>query len=273
MQRFVRVEAAAADPAIAYNVSVPPPLSPRGVLVVVHGHGRTTTLAEAFAKPAAREELLLLAPIFDVENYESFQILRGPSGPRGAADALNVAHEDAARLFGVVPGPFLLVGMSGGAQFAHRYAMCFPGRVAALVAVSAGWYTMPDPGVTFPYGCAESDDMPGGIAGLDGFVRIPIRVMVGEKDTRRDVLLRRSAAIDRVQGRNRLERAKAWVQAISDCASSLGVDSPVALEVLPGCGHSAREAVRKGQLVPRTMSFLTGHEPWPPPAAEVEPLG
>jgi len=272
MQRFVRFETVVADSPLSYNVSVPPPESPRGLLVVIHGYGRTTTLAEAFARPASRDGLLLLAPIFDAENYDSFQILRGPSGPRTAADALNAACDDAIRLFGMAPAPFLLVGISGGAQFAHRYAMCFPAQVAALVAVSAGWYTMPDPRVHFPYGCAASDDMPGGIPGLEEFLRIPIRVMVGENDTRRDVLLRRSTAIDRVQGRNRLDRAHMWVQAILDYASSRGVNSRIALEVLPDCGHSAHEAVKKGQLVQRTMRFLVGHQPWSPPAAEVETL-
>jgi len=271
MQRFVRFEALVANSSITYNVSLPPPESPRGVLVVIHGYSRTTTLAEAFAKPAARDGLLLLAPIFDADIYGSFQTLRGSSGPRAAADALNAAHEDATRLFGIASAPSSLVGISGGAQFAHRYAMCFPARVAALVAASAGWYTMPDPHVGFPYGLAPSDDLPEGIGMLDEFVRIPIRVMVGDKDTRRDVLLRRSRAIDRVQGRNRLERAHRWVQAVSAYASSRGENSSIALEVLPGCGHSSREAVRKGQMVQRTMSFLVGCQTWQPTAASAEP--
>jgi pimeloyl-ACP methyl ester carboxylesterase len=271
MQRFVRFEAAVADSIIAYNVSLPPPPSPRGVLIVIHGHSRTTTLVEAFARAAARDELLLLAPIFDTDHYDDFQVLRGRAGPGAAADALNAAYEDAARSFGFAPAPFLLAGISGGAQFAHRYAMCFPGQVAALVAASAGWYTMPDPQVAFPCGCAASDDMPAGIPALDAFVRLPIRVMVGERDTTRDVLLRRSAAIDRVQGRNRLQRARAWVRAIADYAHSRDLYSPVALEILPDCGHSSREAVRKGQIVQRTMSFLAGLQTGKSPAASAEP--
>ena len=258
MQLLARFDVGMADSAIAYDISLPLPETPQGLLVVVHGHGRSTRLAEAFAKRAAREGLVLLAPIFGVEEYKDFQILRGQAGPLAAAEALNAACEDATRTFGLVPAPFALVGFSAGAQFAHRYAMCFPGRVAALVAASAGWYTMPEPELGFPYGCAESEDLPTGIERLDAFLSIPALVMVGEKDTARDALLRRSRAIDRAQGRNRLERAGAWVQAISRYAASRGVTPRLSLEVLPECGHSTREAIRQGGLVRRSISFLAG---------------
>ena len=34
-----------------------------------------------------------------------------------------------------------LFGFSGGAQFAHRYAMAHPGSVNALVLTAPGWFT------------------------------------------------------------------------------------------------------------------------------------
>lgn len=268
MQLFARFEVGLADATIAYDLSLPLPEAPRGLLVVVHGYGRSTRLAEAFKKRAARECLVLLAPVFDVEQYREFQILRGRTGPRVAADALNAACDDAARVFGFDPAPCAVVGFSAGAQFAHRYAMCFPEHVSALIAASAGWYTMPDLDVCFPHGCAPSDDLPEGLMALDGFLAIPTCVLVGERDTGRDELLRTSKAIDRAQGRNRLERAATWVQAVSACAVSRGKPSQVSLEILPESGHSAREAIRKGGLVRRSISFLTGPRTMPQPEAE-----
>jgi pimeloyl-ACP methyl ester carboxylesterase len=273
MQLFNRFDVRMADSVIAYDLSLPLLEDPRGLLVVVHGHGRSTRLAKAFAKRAARAGFVLLAPVFDVDRYRDFQLLRGSTGPLAAADALNAACEDAARTFGFAPTPIALAGFSAGAQFAHRYAMCFPERVAALMAASSGWYTMPDFELRFPYGCAASDDLPAGIQDLDNFLKIPVLVMVGENDTSRDVLLRKSRTVDRTQGRNRLERAGAWVQAFSSYASCRGLSSQISLELLPGCGHSVREAVRNGGLVRRSWRFLNDCVPLRLPAAEPEPSG
>ncbi len=273
MQLLTRFETGLPGSSIAYDVCKPLPESPRGLLVVIHGHGRSTRLAEAFTKRAATEELVLLAPVFDVEQYKDFQILRGSTGPLAAADALNTACDDASRIFGFTSSPFTIVGFSAGAQFAHRYAMCFPARVAALVAASAGWYTMPNRRLRFPYGCAASDDLPAGVHDLNGFLEIPVRVMVGENDTGRDALLRKSKSIDRAQGWNRLERAKNWVRALDSCASTRGVVSKVSLEVLPECGHSARDAIRKGGLVRRSISFLNRERTSPIHEAEAESSG
>lgn len=256
MQQFTTHEVGKQGGAIAYRVSLPLSGARRGILVVVHGHSRSPALAEAFMEPATGDGYVLVVPFFDVEEFEDFQILRGSAGPRAAADAFNAVCEDVGRRFDVAPAPISLVGFSGGAQFAHRYAMCFPQRVATLVSASAGWYTMPDAQVGFPYGLAESADMPEGIRNLDDFLRLPIRVMVGENDSRRDSSLRASVLIDETQGQNRLERARAWVQAMHTVALSRGLAPAISIEVLPGTGHSADQAVRKGGLVWRSVSFL-----------------
>jgi pimeloyl-ACP methyl ester carboxylesterase len=256
MQQFTTHVVERPEAAVAYRVSLPLSGDRRGILVVIHGHSRSPALAEAFADTAAREGVVLLVPFFDIEEFDDFQILRGTAGPRAAADALNAVCEDVGRRFDLAPRPIALVGFSGGAQFAHRYAMCFPQRVAALVSASAGWYTMPDAYVGFPYGLAASADMPEGIQYLDDFLRLPVRVMVGENDSRRDGSLRASALIDETQGQNRLERANAWVQAIRTVASCRGLAPAISIEILPGSGHSVDQAIRKGGLVWRSVSFL-----------------
>ena len=49
-----------------------------------------------------------------------------------------------------------LVGFSGGAQFAHRFAMLYPGCVRRVVVAAAGWYTYIDPSRPFPLAAAPA---------------------------------------------------------------------------------------------------------------------
>ena len=52
---------------------------------------------------------------------------------------------------------YLLYGHSAGAQFVHRYLYFVPeARVAKVVAANAGWWTLPDLAVGFPYGLRGS---------------------------------------------------------------------------------------------------------------------
>jgi pimeloyl-ACP methyl ester carboxylesterase len=162
-----------------------------------------------------------------------------------------------------MPAPFALTGFSAGAQFAHRYAMRFPGQVTSLVSVSAGWYTLPYTNLAYPFGCAPSVDLPEGIQDIDKFLRIPTRVMVGENDIKRNMWLRTSPALDESQGSHRLGRAQSWVEAVSRTATARNITASISLEILPNCGHSSITAIRRGHLVQRSISFLTSN-----PAAE-----
>lgn len=257
-------QAATQKGTITYHVGPVCSARLRGLLVVVHGRSRSVMLlAEAFAEAANAEGFTVLMPVFDRETYGGFQILRGLGGPNAASDALSAACEDAAWRLGIVPPPVALFGFSGGAQFAHRYAMRFPERVTGLVAAAAGWYTMPNPRLAFPFGCAPSSHMPEGIPDLGAFLRVPTRVMVGDQDVERDNHLRTSRAIDEEQGLHRFERARRWVDALSRSAMDRGIEADIALEVLPGCSHSAAEAIRNGALVQRSVSFLASHQASP----------
>ncbi|GIS00762.1 MAG: hypothetical protein CM15mP102_15820 [Flavobacteriales bacterium] len=48
-------------------------------------------------------------------------------------------------------------GHSGGAQFLHRFVLYMPeSKLKTAVCSNAGWYTVPESGVVFPYGLLES---------------------------------------------------------------------------------------------------------------------
>ena len=118
----------AADPRV--------PLTP---LVVVHGTGGDAAETLAALRPHAEREtaapLVLLAPAFETP----YQFLLPD------ADELLIARLDvlAAEVGRPVRRRALLYGMSGGAQFAHRFAQRHPDRVSACAALAAGAWTSP----------------------------------------------------------------------------------------------------------------------------------
>lgn len=219
-------------------------------LVLVHGVGRDhNALAAAFLPVAERLGIELVLPVFTSRRHRGYQRLQTSEPGRSAADILDAILEHA----GTGPGETVaLFGFSGGAQFAHRYALIRPGRVAALSLGAAGWYTFPDPNQPFPYGVAAGSVPGGGPIDLGAFLRLPIQVLVGERDTARDPSLRRSARVDRQQGPNRVARAMAWIEALRRCRPERDPDC----EILPGAGHRFDACVRRGRLVHRVINWL-----------------
>ena len=165
-----------------------------------------------------------------------YQHLAGAEGPLAAMSALDTTLDDARKSLGVATDFVDFVGFAGGAQFIHRYAMLAPARVLRLVVVSAGWYTYLDRNCRFPHGSGPSAESGGLPIHGDTFLRLPIRVIVGERDIERDDSLRTSKRLDRWQGPHRLERARRWVADLEKEAHTRGITPRVTLEVLPDTG-------------------------------------
>lgn len=225
----------------------------RAPLVCVHGISRNAKEhAQAFMAVAARQRRLLVAPHFDADRFAGFQRL-----DRGIEEAVEALWRDLEDFAGFGLGQVDLVGFSGGAQFAHRYALLNPQRVASQALVSAGWYTFPNSHDGFPYGvkgagkrgrrCAEN---------LSSFLAIPTLVLVGARDTQRDAALRRTPDVDMKQGMNRIERASRWSCAFLQTATRSGVTPMLQYATLPDCGHAFDDCVARGGLVERIEHWM-----------------
>jgi pimeloyl-ACP methyl ester carboxylesterase len=235
------------DPTQAYFSFLPPNFE-QGSEPVVLVHGISRNAREhilSFAPFAMRSGRALLAPVFSREFCRDFQQL-GWSGAGRRSDLLlqNVLAEFAS-WNGTSADRFRLFGHSGGAQFAHRYALANPRHVARLALCAAGYWTFPTADQPFPLGL-DCRSIPGG-PGLDlaSFLEVPTLVMVGTRDTRRDSNLRRDADLDHTQGRHRLARAARWVEAIGAAAMAAGRPGP-RLALLTGAGHRFEDTVRHG---------------------------
>ncbi len=243
---------------IPYYLYIPSRLDPAAPpLVAVHGISRgADEHIAAFAPWAERSGRVLVAPLFSESQCKRYQRV---TQDRCQADrALFAALREVAEATGVEVDRVDLFGFSGGAQFAHRFALLHPERVARLAVSSAGWYTQPDPSEAYPYGLA-----PGTGGGqrfrpkLSAFLEIPTLVLVGERDIERDPALRKEKKVDRRQGRNRVERAARWSRALREAALRAGVAAEVRFRSLPNCGHAFEDCVRDGGLVEEVMAWFS----------------
>jgi pimeloyl-ACP methyl ester carboxylesterase len=228
------------------------------VLVTVHGLSRNAEEhANLFASRCEQLGVVLIAPLFPEDRARDYQRL-GRWGRGTRADvALESILEEVALMTGAATAPTHLFGFSGGAQFAHRYAMAHPRRVARVVAASAGWYTFPDGRKRYPYGIRASRDLPDVRFDPEEFLQVPITVIVGERDTT-NVDMRSTKRVNRQQGPHRLERARKWVDAMHDAARAHHLDPLVTFESIPGGDHSFANLMLTGGLGDRVFAALFG---------------
>ncbi len=225
------------------------------LLVMVHGISRNAKAqANAFAEYCERAGVVMAVPVFGVEARDYQRLGRSGRGPRADA-ALDAVIEEVAMRTGCRASTFHLFGFSGGAQFAHRYALAHPHRVNRCVVVGSGWYTFPNPRARFPYGIRKSPDLPGVRFDPQEFLRIPITVMVGERDVE-TTSLRDTPRVNRQQGKTRVERAHRWVEAMREAAQKAGLEPLVTLETIPEGQHDFGGLMKSGNLGERAFARL-----------------
>jgi poly(3-hydroxybutyrate) depolymerase len=131
---------------------------------------------------------------------------------------------------------YYLFGHSAGSQFVHRFLYFEPeARVAKAIAANAGWWTLPDPNIAFPYGLRGSgvDD-----AALKTMLQRPLTVLLGTADTDpEDKNLRKTPQAE-AQGPNRFVRGHTFFEAGKRRAEALQVPFGWKLETAPGIAHS-----------------------------------
>ena len=133
---------------------------------------------------------------------------------------------------------YALFGHSAGGQFVHRFmAFTKENHVRIAVAANAGWYTMPDQDVDFPYGLKDSPLSSNQMR--DAFSR-HLFILVGADDTDpKDPLLQRDRKTD-AQGNNRLTRGLNFYQAARNAARE-GDEFNWGLSVIPGVAHDHKQ--------------------------------
>lgn len=129
-----------------------------------------------------------------------------------------------------------LFGFSAGAQFVHRFIQFKPNaRFNKVVAGAAGWYTVPDNNIPFPYGLDNSILTNNNLSNL---LSKDLYIQVGALDNDpNSVGLRHNEYAD-AQGLNRVTRAVHFFQSGQNIAESNNYNLNWSLHIIQGAGHN-----------------------------------
>ncbi len=237
------------DPRFSWCAYLPARPATRTV-VLVHGSDRDpVALIRAFTPWAEERSAALVAPLFpggvpDLDDLDGYK--QAVTVAFSFADVLDVVMRDAAARHSVPAEPFDLFGFSGGAQFAHRYALLRPARVRSLAIIAPGNVTLLAPGRRWWAGVDDLAELQLGQATSGDVSAIPVLAAVGAEDDGREVISISPEESRWVPGANdagatRVERLQALV---ADWRSA-GVD--VHHIVAPGVAHDFHPFVEATQ--------------------------
>ena len=130
---------------------------------------------------------------------------------------------------------YVLYGHSAGSQFVHRFLYYVPeARVSTFIAANAGWYTMPDFSVEYPYGLNASgineDELP-------RIFSQSLILLQGRADTDANADKLRKTPEAQRQGPNRLTRGLAMYRDAKASAEKLGTGFNWQVFVIKGADH------------------------------------
>ena len=216
------------------------------VLIVMHGARRDAdNYRNQWHDLARREGFLLLVPEFSKEAFPKDAYTLGnvfnASGQQNpeeewAFSAIDPLFDYVRDTLGLSRDRYDLYGHSGGSQFVHRFLYFKPkAKVARAVAANAGWYTMPDYEVPFPYGLKDSGVSRAHLATLFGR---RVLVLLGDKDTNPNhSSLRRTPEAMR-QGPHRFARGQAFFALAKERVAEYGVPFRWQKRTVHGADHN-----------------------------------
>lgn len=227
------------------------------VVFVMHGAERNGETYRKYWIPFAdKGRYVLLVPEFSREqfvgdyNLERMTLPDGTRVPReqwpytaieNLFDAVRSANGLSARTYDIY-------GHSAGGQFVHRLALLLPdARYRVAVVANAGWYTMPDFGVAYPYGLNGSGVLP---AQLSKALGRKLIVLLGDQDINPQHPQLRRTREAMAQGEHRFARGHAFFERAKRAAAEINAPLAWTLRTAPGVAHSnARMAPHAAQFV------------------------
>lgn len=220
------------------------------VVIVMHGHLRNgATYLKDWAPLADQYRFLLVAPEFSetefphARSYNLGNVLDAGNHPEPrdewAFNMIEPIFDQVRHRTGNQSTKYALFGHSAGAQFVHRFLYFVPrARVTRAVAANAGWYTLPDFTVAFPYGLKGT---PVTQADLQTALMRRFTVLLGEADTDPHARDLRRTPEAMAQGASRLARGQNFFRHARAAAAARGVPLGWSLATVPGVSHSDKD--------------------------------
>ena len=236
-----------AGPALPVRLYLPEGLAAdTPVVIVMHGASRDADrYFHDWREVADEYNLIVVVPAFSAADFPKSAAYN--LGNRVAADGQAIPQERwsfaaieplfdevVARIGGAQTG-YSLYGHSAGSQFVHRFLYYMPqARVHRAIAANAGWYTVPEFGIEYPYGLEHA-----GVSEEQLKVALARRLvlLLGDADIDTNASKLRKTPEAELQGANRFMRGHTMFRVASAKARELETDFNWSLQVVPGAGH------------------------------------
>lgn len=229
----------------------------RPVVIIQHGFQRDAKeYRDSWKVYADKYNILVICPQFSEEKYPGAQYYNmGNMSDNDNDNEKGSLQSKEKWTFSVIDhvitevkqhfkatGEFVLFGHSAGAQFVHRYMLFSDSDVFShIIIANAGWYTMLDKTVDFPYGIKN---IPMSDVELTKSFAKPVTILLGEKDNNSNHKLLRHNNLADKQGINRFERGMQFFYRAKEKASEMGVPFKWELVTVPGVGHDDVEMAK-----------------------------
>jgi hypothetical protein len=250
-----------AGPALEVRLFVPDAAAADAPIVtVIHGWSREAgRYFDDWRALGAKHGFVVVVPHFTAADFPGsnefnqghvFDSTTGERRPPGewTFAAIEPLFDAVVRRIGSKQRSYTLFGHSAGSQFVHRFLYHVPdARVKRYLPANAGWYTLPDYDVAYPYGLGNSDVTPEQLAAA---LEKDVVLLLGQDDIDRgDPDLRKTPEAD-AQGPNRFARGLAIFERAKSAAAGLGADFGWSLVIVDGASHSnAQMAEAAAELV------------------------
>lgn len=233
------------------------------VLFVFHGNGRNAReIRNAWITEANAKNFIIIAPEFTEQSFPGgnayilgnvYVDSNNPSpqtlNPEEdwAFSVIEPLFDEIKSRTGNQSSTYSMFGFSAGAQFAHRFMLFKPeARVNKIVASAAGWYTVPDASITFPYGVDESPIE--NVAPASYFSK-DLTLQIGTLDNDPNApALRRNTVVDQ-QGNNRYDRAFHMFNSSKAISEELPVDFNWSIVETQGNDHNLEGSISQASEV------------------------
>jgi poly(3-hydroxybutyrate) depolymerase len=233
------------------------------VVIVMHGASRDAPRYYADWKAQADARgFIVVVPYLSKRDFPGsatynlgnvFESVTGPQRDSGlwTFALIEPLFDEVSKRTGSTQRDYVLYGHSAGSQFVHRFMYYMPeARVSKFIAANAGWYTMPDFNVEYPYGLRNS-----GIEAdaLPGIFAKPLILLQGTADTKTNADNLRKTPEAEEQGPNRLARGLKMYSVAKASAETLGTDFNWQLFMVKDAHHS------NAKMTPAAAALVVAH--------------
>ncbi len=216
------------------------------ILFVMHGVLRNADdYRDNWIEIADKYQLLVVTPEFSREHFPGsrFYNLGGMFDQEGnpvderfwSYSLIEPIFDQVLEMTGSEQSQYDIFGHSAGAQFTHRFFLFKDGlRANHVISANAGWYTMPDFDIEFPYGLKNTavDEK-----SLKNKLESRLLIQLGEEDHDPKHKYLRTTPEAMKQGAHRFERGHTFYEAAHKFANTRGVDFNWSIRTVPEVGH------------------------------------